>query len=127
MVGGAIVLTSSSVTKSKPGPVTPTTTAPATATPTKPLVEHTAVIATKDTFSPGTITVKAGAKVVWTNKSGGTLTVNSDAHPTHVAYPPLNLGAFPDGASVQLTFDKPGKYAYHNHLNPSMRGTVIVE
>lgn len=78
-------------------------------------------------FNPQTITVKVATKVVWENKSGTTATVNSAVHPTHQVYPPLNLGSFEDGEVMSLAFDKPGTYKYHNHLNPSQVGTVVVE
>lgn len=78
-------------------------------------------------FSPQTLTVKAGTRVVWVNKSERLVNVSSDIHPTHLIYPALNLGNFPNNSSVQLVFDKPGTYKYHNHLSPSQTGTVIVE
>lgn len=78
-------------------------------------------------FAPQALTIKTGTRVVWMNKSGGTVTVNSAAHPTHLVYPPLNLGEFGNGSSVQLGFDKPGTYSYHNHLNPNQTGTIVVE
>ncbi len=90
-------------------------------------VEGKEVSVTSTGFEPQTITIKAGQKVVWTNKSGASVTVNSDSHPTHLLWPFLNLGEFSDGASVSVVFDKAGKYTYHNHLNPSQTGTVIVE
>lgn len=77
-------------------------------------------------FSPETITIKAGARVVWINRTKGTVTVNSAEHPTHLLYPPLNLGEFGKGSSVQLVFDKPGTFKYHNHLIPNQTGTVVV-
>ena len=82
---------------------------------------------TSSGFDPKTVTIKTGTRVIWVNKSGGDATVNSAVHPTHQLYPPLNLGQFPDGSSVQLVFDKPGTYKYHNHLNPAQTGTVVVE
>ena len=82
---------------------------------------------TPTVFSPSTITVKAGAIVIWTNQSGTTATVNSAVHPTHQVYPPLTLGEFEDGGSLSLVFDSPGTYKYHNHLNPTQVGTIIVE
>lgn len=82
---------------------------------------------TKAGFEPQTITIKVGTKVTWVNKSGETATINSDPHPTHTLWPFLNLGRFEDGASVSATFDKAGTYTYHNHLNPSQTGTVVVE
>lgn len=86
-----------------------------------------AVTLTATGFNPQIITVKVGTKVAWTNKSGENATVNSAPHPTHTAYPPLNLGTFVDGAIVSLVFDKAGSYGYHNHLDASQKGTVIVE
>ena len=82
---------------------------------------------TSSGFDPKTITIKTGTRAIWVNKSGGDATVNSAVHPTHQLFPPLNLGQFPDGSSVQLVFDKPGTYKYHNHLNPGQTGTVVVE
>lgn len=82
---------------------------------------------TSSGFDPKTVTVKAGTRVIWLNKSVAPATVNSALHPTHQVHPPLNLGEFPDGSSVQLVFDKPGTYNYHDHLNPSRTGTVVVE
>mgnify|MGYP000037571817 CR=1 FL=1 len=82
---------------------------------------------TTDGFSPQTVTVKVGTKVNWTNKGGKTATVNSADHPTHLKYPALNLGNFSDGETLSLVFDKPGTYGYHNHLDSSQYGSVIVE
>ncbi len=82
---------------------------------------------TSQGFSPSTLTVSKGAKVVWVNNSGSTASINSNPHPTHTDYPLLNLGQVTDGESVELTFPKSGTYGYHNHLNPTETGTVIVE
>jgi len=90
-------------------------------------LEEARVTLTKSGFSPQIVTVKAGTKVTWTNQSGGAATVNSSVHPTHKDYLPLNLGEFGNGEALSLVFDKPGTYKYHNHLNASQFGTVIVE
>ena len=82
---------------------------------------------TSSGFEPATVKIKAGTRVVWTNKSGGPVTVNSDPHPTHTLWPFLNLGKFDDGGSVSVVFEKPGTYTYHNHFNPEQKGTVVVE
>ncbi|SRR5258708_24793979 len=97
-----------------------------TASPSAKMDERTVTV-TKNGFEPQTLKVKAGTKVTWTNKSGTIVTVNSDPHPTHALWPFLNLGTFADGSSVSATFDKAGTYTYHNHLDPSMTGTVIVQ
>jgi plastocyanin len=96
----------------------------AVATPNNPTV----TVALKDSgFVPKDITVKAGTRVVWINKSGTATTVSSDDHPTHRLYPFLNLGEFADGSSVQVVVEKVGKYSYHNHLNASEAGTITAE
>lgn len=87
----------------------------------------TEITVTSNGFEPADITIKSGAGVTWTNNSGQVANVSSDAHPTHLLWPFLNLGAFEDGQSVSVVFEKSGKYTYHNHLNPSQTGSVTVE
>ncbi len=89
--------------------------------------ERTVVLLTEAGFEPQSVTVKVGAKVVWTNKTSQTAEVRSAKHPTHLVYPPLNLGNFEPRESVSLVFTEPGSYNYHNHLNPGEVGTVVVE
>lgn len=105
----------------------PTSTQNSTSTNTNPQGEIITVVLANNAFTPKDIVVKAGTRVVWINKSGRTATVSSDAHPTHRLYPLLNLGEFANGSSVQIVFDKPGKYSYHNHLSADQIGTVTVE
>lgn len=98
--------------------------APPTVTPTP----SKNIITVKNAgFSPQTITIKAGEKVTWENKSGKTISINSAVHPSHQEYPPLNLGEVRDGESVSLVFEESGTYRYHNHYNPDHFGMVIVE
>lgn len=78
-------------------------------------------------YIPQRLTIKAGDKVTWTNKSGAVATVNSAPHPAHTDYAPLNLGQIEDGASVSLVFDNTGTYRYHNHLNSTQFGSITVE
>lgn len=107
---------------------TATTSSPTTsASPSAVMEKGRNVTVNANGFAPQTLSIKAGTKVTWTNKSGETATVNSAPHPTHTLFPFLNLASFDDGASVEVVFDKAGTYTYHNHLNPSQTGTVIVE
>lgn len=99
----------------------------ATLTPAVQDVSGAEVSLTLTGFSPKTITVKAGTKVVWTNSSGQAGNVSSNLHPTHLIYPALNLGNFEGSQSVSLVFDKAGTYGYHNHLNTTETGTIVVE
>lgn len=111
--------------KNEPGVVVSSPTPTATSGPTVSQTQE--VMITRSGFSPSTLTVKVGTKVVWVNKSGVTAAVNSAVHPTHLVYPPLNLGEVANGSSVELVFDKPGTYKYHNHLNPTQTGTIVVQ
>lgn len=78
-------------------------------------------------FKPKELIVKAGTKITWINRSGKSATVDSDDHPTHKLFPFLNLGQFANGASVQVVFDKPGTYIYHNHFDASQTGRITVQ
>jgi len=90
--------------------------------------EHSnTIVLTQEGFDPQILTVEVGTKVSWVNKSGAVATVNSDPHPIHSNYQPLNLNSFEDGEFLQLVFDKPGTYGYHDHLDPGKTGTIIVE
>lgn len=88
---------------------------------------QTTITLTSSGFEPNVINIKEGSKVVWINKSGQTATVNSSPHPAHTDYPPLNLGQFSDGQSLELVFDKAGTYKYHDHLNASQFGQIVVQ
>ena len=96
-------------------------------TPTDAEQNEATVTLTSTGFSPKTVTIKAGDKVVWNNESGKDATVDSTPHPVHTSYPLLNLGGFSDGETLELVFEEAGTYNYHNHLNASQTGSVIVE
>lgn len=78
-------------------------------------------------FNPQSITIKTGDSVTWENDDSADHTVNSAPHPTHTAYPPLNLGLIKPGDSKSLAFPTAGTYKYHDHLNPSLTGSVTVQ
>jgi plastocyanin len=82
---------------------------------------------TNNGFEPNSITTRVGDKVIWTNSTTSDATVNSDSHPIHDLYPFLNLGNFPPGKTVRVILREQGKFMYHNHLNPSQTGTIIVK
>lgn len=120
MIAGGIFLFSKGNTAS------PRETSQPTSLPTTAEQSQNIVIYTSDGFSPANLVIKVGTKVVWKNEAGS-LSVNSSPHPTHTDYSPLNLGIIGKGELKSLIFDKPGTYRYHNHLNPSHKGTVNVE
>ncbi len=120
-VGGFFLLTRNA---NKPAQRKLSNSEPKTIAPPQAIHE---VTLTASGFSPATINVNKGDTVAWINKSGKNATVNSDPHPTHNLYPFLNLGQFPNSYTVQTVFKTPGTFTYHNHLNPSEKGTIVVK
>src|SRR3989304_9724785 len=101
---------------------------PAAGSQTTPTAQtQNTVVLTSDGFSPATMTIKAGTTVTWSNQSGSDATVDSNPHPVHTDYSPLNLGSFPSGSTLFLTFDKAGTYGYHNHLGPPQTGSIVIQ
>lgn len=98
----------------------------ASASPTATQSANTVTL-TANGFSPATITVKKGDTVTFTNKSGADAQINSDPHPIHNLYPFLNLGRITDGQSLSVVIPQKGTFTYHNHLDPSERGTIIAQ
>lgn len=78
-------------------------------------------------FSPATLTVKVGATVTIRNDSDRTVDFSSDPHPTHTLYPFLNAGDIAPGKSATVTVPRAGSFGYHDHLNPSMKGTIVAQ
>jgi plastocyanin len=72
-------------------------------------------------FTPGTITVKTGTTVTWTNR---------DDIPHGIA---SSNNAFKKSAaldtdeSYSFTFTTPGTYQYFCYLHPKMVGSIVVE
>lgn len=100
---------------------------PATTETTTPAANNNAVAATAVSISsfdytPGTITVKVGATVTWTNNDDVNHTVTAN---TASANAP-DSKTFGKGETYSFTFDKAGTYAYHCQLHSSMQGTVVV-
>ncbi len=96
-------------------------------------------------FSPSSITVKQGQIVTWVNQSSENMWIASDVHPVHTLYDGTSLNqhcvngaptsstvfdecvAGASGASYSFTFIKVGSWKYHNHVDSSMKGTIIVQ
>lgn len=110
------------------------TTSPELSQPTQaPVSTESAVFSantvniTDSGFSPKEIIIKAGGSVTWENQDSVGHTVNSAVHPTHLVYPPLNLDVIKPGEQKSLAFPAVGTYKYHDHLNPSLTGSVTVQ
>ncbi len=123
-------------------PETPATTTeeteapPTPPTPAIPETKENTVEITSAGFNPSTVTIKAGDKVTFTNKDTSTHWPASAVHPTHTDYPETGgcIGSKFDackglaqGESWSFTFNEKGSWNYHDHLNPSLKGTIVVE
>ena len=71
-------------------------------------------------YDPGTVTVKVGDTVVWTNQS-------SIQHDVVADNGEFKSKLFGQGETFSYTFTKAGTYPYHCSIHPGMTGTVIVQ
>lgn len=79
-------------------------------------------------FSPKTLTIKAGETVTFVNNSKRLMWVASDPHPVHTNLSSFDaLKGYAAGQSYSYTFAKNGVFAYHDHLNSNVHGTITVE
>ncbi len=72
------------------------------------------------TFTPATITVSPGTRVVWVNRDDIPHLVVGVTDKT-IKSPPLDTGD-----SYAFTFSHAGTYAYFCGIHPMMQGTVVV-
>lgn len=78
-------------------------------------------------FAPKTLTVKKGTTVRFVSTATGGMWVASAVHPTHQLLPGFDqLKSVGKGGTYDYAFVKVGTWKYHNHVNPSDVGTVIV-
>lgn len=82
---------------------------------------------TDDGYSPSTLTVKAGTVITIKNNSSNDMQFSSDSHPTHKDYPELNMEVLEPGESATLTLTVKGTHGYHDHLDSTRTGTIIVK
>jgi plastocyanin len=71
-------------------------------------------------FSPSTLTVPKGARIVWTNRDDEPHTIVSAAGAFKASQ------ALDTDDSFATTLDKPGAYAYFCGIHPMMVGKIIV-
>lgn len=87
-------------------------------------------------FSPASLTVKKGDTVTFKNTASDNMRVASNPHPIHNGYPTTggcvsstfdSCNNITPGQSWSFKFDITGSWGYHNHLNPSEGGTIVVQ
>lgn len=92
-----------------------------------------------DAYVPKIVDIKKGDTVTWTNVNCDTTWPASAMHPTHGVYPQKtgscaaiggsdfdSCGGLKTGESWSFRFDFAGSWKYHDHLRPSLNGTVSV-
>jgi plastocyanin len=117
---------SSPITDSDQLAATPTAS---TSPLTSPAAKGTVTISMTDTgFSPATVTVKLGTTVRFVNNGQAPHWPASDPHPIHNGLPGFDAKhGLQTGEEYSFTFTKVGTWGFHDHLNISSRGAVIVQ
>ncbi|OGM95185.1 hypothetical protein A2524_03875 [Candidatus Wolfebacteria bacterium RIFOXYD12_FULL_48_21] len=107
---------------SVPAVVAPTTQPGTPSTKVQPIVRYTST-----GFSPAPLAVSAGDTVVFRNESTAGMWVASAPHPVHTDYPGFDaMRPYAQGESYSFTFTRVGTWKYHNHLNPTHYGSIVV-
>ena len=125
VISSALILAGCNLYKTSGGETGSTGTA-TEQTETAP-VSGNLITYTDSGFSPAQVSVKAGDTVTFKNDSTKSVQVNSAPHPAHTQFPELNIGTIATGESKTVTFTTAGIKKYHNHLNPSQNGQIVVE
>lgn len=101
-----------------------------------PIQVTTIINITADGFEPKTAQLLKGERVVWLNLDQAAHWPAADPHPTHTGYPErggCNSSAFDPcqpikpGKQWTFVFNHSGTWTYHDHLNPSFSGKVVVK
>lgn len=102
----------------------------------------TTVTYTNSGYTPQTITIETGTTITFVNQSNTRMWPASDVHPIHAEYPGSNISkcgsdeegqifdacsSIESGGSFSFQFNEVGTWTYHDHLNPSRSGTIIVK
>ena len=83
---------------------------------------------TNEGFVPNKVEIEQGETVEFVNKSRRPMWVASNGHPAHDILPTFDqftVSGFDE--SWQYTFDQKGEWVYHDHVNASRGGVVIVK
>lgn len=78
-------------------------------------------------FSPKPLGIVVGTTVVFMNQSATNVWPASAPHPAHTDYPEFDAKrAIEPGGTYEFTFDRIGTWKYHNHINPTQFGSIVV-
>ena len=86
------------------------------------------VAITDSGFEQEVLAINSGDTVVWTSSKDGGTWPASDDHPAHTKLPGFDaLKGLSRGQTYQFAFTKAGTWGYHDHLHPTVVGTIIVK
>jgi len=78
-------------------------------------------------FAPKSVEINQGDTVEFVNQSRRLMWVASNNHPAHDILSTFDqFYTAGSGESWQYTFDQKGEWKYHDHVNASRKGTIIV-
>ena len=91
-------------------------------------VETHTITLRSDGFHPDRLVITEGDTVVFKTTNDGPFWPASDVHPTHTAYPDFDPREpiAPD-ATWEYTFAEAGTYGFHDHINSTFEGEIVVE
>lgn len=83
---------------------------------------------TNNGFEPSTLTINKGDIVRFSNLDDTNRWPASAPHPTHTDYPQFDAKkAIEVGKLWSFTFDRTGTWKFHDHLIPTMFGSITVK
>jgi plastocyanin len=98
-------------------------------TATKSVTPPLAYVSISDSgFTPATLTVNKGTVVVWQAKDNTkTVVIASNPYPKGNDLKSLRSTQLGSGASYRYQFNTTGTFRYHDDLNPTTNGSVVVK
>jgi plastocyanin len=95
-----------------------------------------------DYYEPQDVTISAGDTIIFENESEMGRWPASNIHPSHRGYPGSDIidcnteqerymfdacREIPTGSTYTFTFTEPGVWPYHDHIEPTITGTITIE
>lgn len=94
----------------------------------KPNQAKVAVIRITDQgFEPSTLAVPVGTRIVWTNAGQAMRQIASNPYPRNDSLPNLKSEILNNNQSYSYNARTVGTFDYHDQLQPTVNGTLIVE
>jgi len=83
---------------------------------------------TKSGFVPSTLSISVDTRVIWVNEDVAPHLPAADPYPTHSQLPSLVAPrALGQKETYSFLFTKAGTVQYHDDLNPTLTGTIVIK